>query len=140
MVVVVIVVCLICDASPTNVAAPWCGHCKRLAPTWDKLSEEYASTEGVNVAKVDCTEHRPLCQAQGVRGYPTLKLFKSGADEKYVHSVKLCSWLVDTHESLFLCSQPMLSLSLLFRYKGGRDFATLKSWLDDKVAEDSSEL
>eukprot|EP00441_Pelagodinium_beii_P020439 CAMPEP_0197678456 /NCGR_PEP_ID=MMETSP1338-20131121/90050_1 /TAXON_ID=43686 ORGANISM="Pelagodinium beii, Strain RCC1491" /NCGR_SAMPLE_ID=MMETSP1338 /ASSEMBLY_ACC=CAM_ASM_000754 /LENGTH=132 /DNA_ID=CAMNT_0043259397 /DNA_START=42 /DNA_END=440 /DNA_ORIENTATION=- len=87
--------------------APWCGHCKRLAPTWDKLSEEYASTEGVNVAKVDCTEHRPLCQAQGVRGYPTLKLFKSGADEKY---------------------------------KGGRDFATLKSWLDDKVAEDSSEL
>lgn len=122
------------------VAAPWCGHCKRLAPTWDKLSEEYASTEGVNVAKVDCTEHRPLCQAQGVRGYPTLKLFKSGADEKYVQSVGSArGWLTPVNLYSFSHNQCSL-LSLLFRYKGGRDFATLKSWLDDKVAEDSSEL
>ena len=42
--------------------APWCGHCKNLAPTWDALAEK---TQGqLNVAKVDCTSDkgRPLCQ------------------------------------------------------------------------------
>ena len=33
--------------------APWCGHCQRLAPTWDELAAETAGK--LNVAKVDCT-------------------------------------------------------------------------------------
>ena len=33
--------------------APWCGHCKRLAPTWDEFHQKHQSE--VNVAKVDCT-------------------------------------------------------------------------------------
>lgn len=33
--------------------APWCGHCKNLAPTWSEL---FAENESINFAKVDCTQ------------------------------------------------------------------------------------
>ncbi|KAK4230462.1 protein disulfide-isomerase [Podospora fimiseda] len=55
--------------------APWCGHCKALAPEY----EEAATTlkeKNIKVVKVDCTEETDLCQAHGVEGYPTLKVFR----------------------------------------------------------------
>jgi len=62
--------------------APWCGHCKRLAPTWEQLAEKYKDTEGVTVAHVDCTAddnaNRELCSSHGVNGFPTLIIFKDG--------------------------------------------------------------
>ncbi|TDH71905.1 hypothetical protein CCR75_000981 [Bremia lactucae] len=53
--------------------APWCGHCKRLAPTWTKLSRTLKEkNSNVFVAKVDCTVHRRVCSRFGVSGYPSL--------------------------------------------------------------------
>jgi len=57
--------------------APWCGHCKKLAPTWDQLAAAVHGKYGI--AKVDCTKHASLCTKYSVGGYPTVKLFKNGA-------------------------------------------------------------
>ena len=64
--------------------APWCGHCKKLKPDWDKLMAEFDGSNGQLVADVDCTaEGKPLCDANGVRGYPTLKWGDPSALEDY---------------------------------------------------------
>lgn len=57
--------------------APWCGHCKRMAPTWDDLAVKYAGT-AVKVAKVDCTKAQSLCSNESVDGYPTIFLYVDG--------------------------------------------------------------
>ncbi|EGR33469.1 protein disulfide isomerase family protein, putative [Ichthyophthirius multifiliis] len=57
--------------------APWCGHCKNLAPEWNKLATNLKSQK-INVAKVDATVHSKVAQRFGVNGYPTLKFFPTG--------------------------------------------------------------
>eukprot|EP00271_Cylindrocystis_brebissonii_P009387 TRINITY_DN241_c0_g1_i1.p1 TRINITY_DN241_c0_g1~~TRINITY_DN241_c0_g1_i1.p1 ORF type:complete len:455 (-),score=83.18 TRINITY_DN241_c0_g1_i1:550-1914(-) len=58
--------------------APWCGHCKKLAPEWKAAS---ISLKGkVKLGQVDCTEHQNLCGKFDVRGYPSIKVF--GADKE----------------------------------------------------------
>jgi len=56
--------------------APWCGHCKKLVPTWDQLAT--AVKGKFNVAKVDCTVEKEAGKTYEIRGFPTIKLFKDG--------------------------------------------------------------
>ncbi|PYH90543.1 protein disulfide isomerase A pdiA [Aspergillus ellipticus CBS 707.79] len=55
--------------------APWCGHCKALAPKYDEAATELKA-KNIPLVKVDCTAEEELCKSQGVEGYPTLKIFR----------------------------------------------------------------
>lgn len=73
--------------------APWCGHCKKLAPVWHDLSESLASESNINIAHVDCTVVQSVCTEQDIKGYPTLKIHKAGpsSGERYQGSRDLDS-------------------------------------------------
>jgi protein disulfide-isomerase A6 len=63
--------------------APWCGHCKNLAPVYEELAANFAHAgDKVSIAKVDADEHKSLGKRFGVQGFPTLKWFdgKKGSD------------------------------------------------------------
>ncbi|CAK8683256.1 thioredoxin domain-containing protein 5-like [Clavelina lepadiformis] len=83
--------------------APWCGHCKKLKPVWEKLSKEINDDENsdVTVIKVDCTKETKLCSDEGVAGYPTLKLYIPDKDP--------------------------------VRYTGGRDIESLKKFITSSI-------
>lgn len=59
--------------------APWCGPCQELAPQWRKLAKMVADVPNVNIAQVDCVAERQLCAKQGVRSYPTIRLYPFGS-------------------------------------------------------------
>jgi len=59
--------------------AEWCGPCKMIAPVLDKIAAEYEGK--VTIAKLNIDENPSTPQQYGVRGIPTLMLFKSGEVE-----------------------------------------------------------
>ncbi|KAI8048376.1 thioredoxin-like protein [Syncephalis plumigaleata] len=57
--------------------APWCGHCKQLAPTYEKVAQDFKKEENVVIASLDATAHDKVAKRYGVSGYPSIKLFKA---------------------------------------------------------------
>jgi protein disulfide-isomerase A1 len=79
--------------------APWCGHCKALAPHYEEAATTLKEKD-IKLAKVDCVEEAELCQSNGVQGYPyvdstirflirtdtvhsTLKVYRNGTPADY---------------------------------------------------------
>jgi len=60
--------------------APWCGHCKNLAPEWEKAASELKGK--VKLGALDATVHQSKAQEYGVQGYPTIKFFHGGRKDR----------------------------------------------------------
>ncbi|KAL3638722.1 Thioredoxin-like domain [Castilleja foliolosa] len=64
--------------------APWCGHCKHLAPELDKAAPVLAGLKPpIVIAKVDADKYRKLASKHDIDGYPTLKIFMHGVPTEY---------------------------------------------------------
>lgn len=57
--------------------APWCGHCKNLAPIYDEVASKIKGV--AKLVAINCDEelNKPICSKYGIQGFPTLKLFPS---------------------------------------------------------------
>jgi thioredoxin domain-containing protein 5 len=65
-----------------------CGHCKKLAPTWEELAKELQRQ--VAVAEVNCEDYKSLCSSEGVTGFPMLVFYPgSGKKSEYSGTRKL---------------------------------------------------
>ena len=106
--------------------APWCGHCKQLAPVWTRFADDVAldpeHSSKVKVAQVDCTANMLLCQQQGVEGFPTIKYYNDetpqlgasyeGGRESATQFLSFASTLGPrcSHSRMDLCSESELDI------------------------------
>jgi thioredoxin 1 len=80
--------------------AAWCAPCRMLAPTVDAVAEKYAAT--AVVVKLNVDDNPSISQRYGIKGIPTLILFKAGKEEERVvgaTSKEAISRMLDKHVS-----------------------------------------
>src|SRR5213596_2992658 len=78
--------------------AAWCAPCRMLAPTVDAIAEKYAAN--ARVVKVNVDDNPSISQRYGIKGIPTLILFKNGREEERVvgaTSEAAISRMIDKH-------------------------------------------
>lgn len=80
--------------------AAWCAPCRMLTPTVEAVAEKYA--EAARVVKINVDENPSVSQRYGIKGIPTLILFKGGKEEERVvgaTSKEAISRMIDKHVS-----------------------------------------
>ena len=68
------------EASMVAFVAPWCGHCQRLVPEYSKAATGLHPMVPLYAVDCDAEENKRLCGEQGVRGFPTIKMFPRGKE------------------------------------------------------------
>jgi thioredoxin 1 len=80
--------------------AAWCAPCRMIAPTVEAVAEKYAQT--ARVVKLNVDDNPSVSQRYGIKGIPTLILFKNGKEEERVvgaTSEQAISRMLDKHIS-----------------------------------------
>ncbi|KAJ3063344.1 protein disulfide-isomerase precursor [Podochytrium sp. JEL0797] len=112
-----------------EVYAPWCGHCKKLAPIWDELAELLVKDKNIVIAKMDGTENDfPKDVNVQVQGFPTLKLWKASTNE-----------IVD-YDGGDRTLEPLLAWLKKNAHNGSKISATVETSADDEEDEEHDEL
>jgi len=60
--------------------ATWCGHCKKFAPEWEKVKNDVTNSNlnnTITCVEYDCDKSQQICSNSGVRGFPSLILYKN---------------------------------------------------------------
>jgi thioredoxin 1 len=78
--------------------AQWCGPCKMIAPILDEIAKEQAGA--VRIAKVDVDDNQALAAKFGIRGIPTMILFKNGEAKETIVGLTAKNTLVGKLEAL----------------------------------------
>merc|ERR1711879_447940 len=74
------------DAWLVEFYAPWCGHCKNLAPQWERAAASLEGVVGVGAVNCDEDKNKQLCGQYGIQGFPTIKFAappKEGGKKKF---------------------------------------------------------
>ncbi|MCD7446487.1 Protein disulfide-isomerase-like 2-2 [Datura stramonium] len=71
--------------------APWCGHCKKLAPEYEKLGASFKKAKSVLIGKVDCDEHKSVCSKYGVQGARSAEALAEFVNSEGGTNVKIAS-------------------------------------------------
>ncbi|CAF3957073.1 unnamed protein product [Rotaria magnacalcarata] len=60
--------------------APWCGHCHQFSPIFEGVARRLDGK--VNLGKINCDNHRQICERVSIHAYPTIKYYKGSIDFK----------------------------------------------------------
>jgi protein disulfide-isomerase-like protein len=81
--------------------APWCPHCTKLTGTMDELADAFKGDSSIGIGKINVDKHKDVGNKVGVRGFPTLKLFKNGkavADYSGQRNVSSFKKFIESHK------------------------------------------
>eukprot|EP00561_Arcocellulus_cornucervis_P011958 CAMPEP_0185800610 /NCGR_PEP_ID=MMETSP1322-20130828/971_1 /TAXON_ID=265543 /ORGANISM="Minutocellus polymorphus, Strain RCC2270" /LENGTH=218 /DNA_ID=CAMNT_0028496261 /DNA_START=35 /DNA_END=691 /DNA_ORIENTATION=+ len=116
---------------------------KKMKPDWDKLMEEFSGSATQLIGDVDCTaDGKPLCDANGVRGYPTIKYGDPSDLQDYQGGRDLDALRKFAEENLKpVCSPANIDLCDDDKKKEIEGFMALSAAdLDAKIAEEEKKL
>ncbi|ODM96088.1 Protein disulfide-isomerase [Orchesella cincta] len=116
--------------------APWCGHCKQLAPIFDKLGEKFKDHPTIVIAKMDATVNE--LEHTKINSFPTLKLYKKG-DNKIVEyngerTLEGLAKFLETDGSYGQAAPDQV-----VDYTGGRTLEEMSDFLEQKQGEEEDE-
>ena len=78
--------------------APWCAHCQRYVPIYNKIADKYKANEGVKFYAVNCVEYHEACDREKLKGYPTVIAFNIKGKEGNVKEKSITSREADIIE------------------------------------------
>lgn len=101
--------------------APWCGHCKQLAPIYDKVAEHFKDNEDIVIAKIDSTANE--LETIKITSFPTLKFFKKETNDVVEYNGPR------TFEGKFLLNASIFFCNCMFQRKLVYSFVLIISYI-----------